>query len=902
MQIYLGVVVSFAAVIIIIFEICLLEYKRLISSGYADVNKCCFIFVLQQLNLNAVTTFTPDTDNEMFQMAIQLVNQSNRNIFLTGKAGTGKTTFLKYIRENCHKQMAVVAPTGVAAINAGGVTIHSFFQLPLSPFIPESSGTGFQEHNGEITNKHSLISRLRFNSEKKKIFQQLEILVIDEISMVRCDTLDAIDTVLRHVRQKPGEKFGGVQLLFIGDMLQLPPVIKQEEWRLLADYYSGQYFFDSKVLQQEPPVYIEFNKIYRQNDELFINLLNQVRNNNLDEDGLMVLESRFKPVFKRSKNDGYIILTTHNSRANEINATALNRLDTKLYAYEAEVEDEFADRAFPAEQVLQLKVGAQVMFIRNDAADKGKRFFNGKIGIVSRLDKEQVFVQCADETFEIEVQKEKWENIRYTLNKTTRQLESDVLGSFTQYPLRLAWAITIHKSQGLTFEKAIIDAGEAFAPGQVYVALSRCTNLEGMILQSRVRSSALFSDARIVAFSNKSATSDQLQNELAIARKHYQQTLLLSIFDFDVTIKESTELQKYLIEHISSFNPELAPWMEGLLSNLDVVQVTAKKFQQQLQWLFSKTEHPEENKPLQERILAAAKYFVTAIDAVIQLIHQSPAVTDSRLHSKEFNEYSKEVFGLLSFKRYMLNGFNNGFDMEGYQRRKQKFVLPSFTVNAYAGASQKRANSPHPVLHQQLRKLRETICARKNVPIYIVAGSNTIDEMARYLPQSLPELRKINGFGDVKLEKYGQQFLDVIVKYTKENNLVSLIEEKQTGRESKSRVADIGNAPANKKKGETHAATFFLFKEGKTIPEIAAIRKLTTGTIETHLAKFVRNGEISIDELIAKNKLDIIVKALKDFNHDSITAVRQNLGNNVSFGEIRLVMAGMGLEKTKPAK
>ncbi|MFZ1857309.1 MAG: AAA family ATPase, partial [Chitinophagaceae bacterium] len=425
-----------------------------------------------------------DTHNEMFQLAIQLVNQSNRNIFLTGKAGTGKTTFLKYIRENCPKQMAVVAPTGVAAINAGGVTIHSFFQLPLAPFIPETTGAGFQ-NNGQdsssssaFSNKHSLLSRLRFNSDKKKVLQQLEILVIDEISMVRCDTLDAIDTVLRHIRQRPSERFGGVQLLFIGDMLQLPPVIKEQEWSLLSEYYNGQYFFDSKVLQEDPPVYIEFNKIYRQRDEQFIGLLNQVRNNKLDEDGISLLESRFEPSFRRSKQDGYIVLTTHNNKASEINARELGSLGGRLFSYDAEVQDEFSDRAYPADEVLHLKIGAQVMFIRNDAAEKGKRFFNGKIGTVSNLEVDKIFVKCDDDT-EIEVQREKWENIRYTLNKSTRQLDTDVLGSFTQFPLRLAWAITIHKSQGLTFEKAIIDAGAAFAPGQVYVALSRCTSLEG---------------------------------------------------------------------------------------------------------------------------------------------------------------------------------------------------------------------------------------------------------------------------------------------------------------------------------------------------------------------------------------------------------------------------------------
>jgi len=836
-----------------------------------------------------VALFTPDTNNEMFQLAIQLVNQSNRNIFLTGKAGTGKTTFLKYIRENCTKQMAVVAPTGVAAINAGGVTIHSFFQLPLSPFIPETGGTGFSSQNLEVSNKHSLISRLRFNSDKKKVLQQLELLVIDEISMVRCDTLDAIDTVLRYIRQRPTERFGGVQLLFIGDMLQLPPVIKEQEWSMLSEYYSGQYFFDSKVLQEEAPVYIEFNKIYRQSEEKFIQLLNQVRNNELDEDGMKILESRFQPSFRRRKQDGYIILTTHNNKAAEINAKELSDLSNKLFSYEAEVQDEFSDRAYPAEEVLHLKVGAQVMFIRNDTAEKGKRFFNGKIGIISRLESDKIFVQCEEDPFEIEVQKEKWENIRYTLNKTTRQLDSDVLGSFTQFPLRLAWAITIHKSQGLTFEKAIIDAGDAFAPGQVYVALSRCTSLDGMVLQSKVQASRLFSDARIVEFSQRSASSSQLQEELEIGRKQYQQTVLVSIFDFSSAINSGKELLDFLMEHTSSFNPESFSWTEELLGQLDKHQETALKFQARLNYLFQQQDSPEENKPLQERIQAAASYFIPEIGRLVQVIQQSPAVTDSKLHSKEYNEGIREVFAQLSEKKFLLEGFSEKFDLEKFQIRKKKFVLPSITVNAYAGASEKRTDSPHPLLHQQLRKVRESICSRKNLPIYIVAGSNTIDEMARYLPQTLKELRKVSGFGDAKIEQYGQLFLDTIIAYCRERNLNSLIHEKLPKKERKEKTG-----PA-KKKGDTFAETFKLFKEGQTIAGIANLRKLTVGTIETHLSKYVNSGEIKIEELINPEKLVLIEAAFKEFNGGSITSIKQKVGANISFGEIRMVLAGKGM-------
>jgi PIF1-like helicase/Helix-turn-helix domain/HRDC domain/Helicase len=842
---------------------------------------------------NTVATFTPDTTNEMFQLAIQLVNQSNRNIFLTGKAGTGKTTFLKYIRENCPKQMAVVAPTGVAAINAGGVTIHSFFQLPLSPFIPEVRGTGFSDSGQEVSNRHSLVSRLRFNNDRKKVLQQLELLIIDEISMVRCDILDAIDTVLKHIRQRHGEKFGGVQVLFIGDMLQLPPVVKEQEWNVLSEYYRGQYFFDSQVLQDEPPVYIEFNKIYRQKDEQFISLLNQVRNNELDEDGMRILDSRFHPTFRRSKQDGYIILTTHNNKAGQINATELGKLDSKVFSFEAEVKEEFSDRAYPAEQVLHLKLGAQVMFIRNDTSEKGKRYFNGKIGIVSKLESDKIFVRCDEEGGDIEVQKEKWENIRYTLNKSTRQLESDVLGSFTQYPLRLAWAITIHKSQGLTFEKAIIDAGEAFAPGQVYVALSRCVNLEGMVLQSRIRSSGLFSDQRIVEFSQRSATSGQLQQELAIARKHYQQVILLSVFDFAMAINNSRELLGYLLEHTSSFNIESYSWMQELLDRVSKLQDTARKFQVQMTTLFQQPETAEQEQNLKERVKAAANYFITQIDGVIQFMRQSPAVTDSRIHSKEFNESLKEIFAELSEKRFIMEGFNDQFVIESFHERKKKFVLSNLSVNAYAGASQKRTETQHPALHQQLRKLRDAICSRKDMPIYIVAGTATIDEMTRYLPQTLTELRKITGFGDAKIEQYGQLFLDIIVEYAGQHNLSSLIHEKQPKRERKEKTG-VSSA-----KGDTYKETFRLYKEGQSIETIAKNRRLTTGTIETHLARYIRSGAIKPEELISIEKLTLIESALGDFDGGSITPVKQRLGDDISFGEIRLAMAALGISQSK---
>ncbi|MCW3119917.1 MAG: family ATPase [Chitinophagaceae bacterium] len=824
-----------------------------------------------------------DIDNEMFRLAIDLVNQSSRNIFLTGKAGTGKTTFLKYIKENSSKQMAVVAPTGVAAINAVCVTIHSFFHLPFSPFIPEAKG--FSANDQEVTNKHSLVSRLRFNGEKKKVLQQLELLVIDEISMVRCDTIDAIDTVLRFIRQRPYEYFGGVQVLFIGDMYQLPPVIKDQEWKHLADHYNSQYFFDSWSIKEQPPVYIEFTKIYRQSEQRFVRLLNQVRNNSLDEEGMEILESRFRPTVRQTRQDGYIILTTHNEKARTINTEELRNIDRKLFSYRAEIKDDFSDNAHPADELLQLKTGAQVMFIKNDM-DKSKRYFNGKIGVITKLEGEKIFVQCKDEPTEIEVKKEKWENIRYTMNKTTRLLEEEVLGSFSQYPLRLAWAITIHKSQGLTFEKAIIDAGDAFAPGQVYVALSRCTNLDGMILQSRVRSAGILSDPRIVEFSQSSASASRLQDELEMSRKTYRQSILLSIFDFNEIINSCKEILAYVDQHASSFNREAGVWLQELVSLINKSQATALKFRPQLLNLLSLDKSVEENGELHSRIAAASKHFSLELQQVIQYLMLSPAITDSGLHAKEYNDGIKEVFAQTALKRFLLEGFSGGFSLDVYHQRKRKFVLPGFSVNAYAGASQTRTASPHPVLHQQLRKLRDSICAKKNLPVYIVAGSKTIDEMAEFLPQTLHELEMVSGFGPAKIETYGQQFLDIIVEYCKEHSLASLIQDKIPKRQRK----NDSDKPKGKKV-DTKAETFKLYKEGKSLDEITEIRKLTIQTIEGHLAHYVEQGEINIEELVSREKLSIIEPVVNEFKGNSITLIKEKLGSTVSFAEIKLTIA-----------
>lgn len=832
---------------------------------------------------------TTDTTNINFQLAADFIQYTNRSVFLTGKAGTGKTTFLKYIKNHSFKQTAILAPTGVAAINAGGVTIHSFFQLPFTPFIPDSKG--FQVPNDIATDKNGLIGRIKLTGDRRKILQQLELLIIDEISMVRCDVLDAIDTVLRHFRGKYYEPFGGVQVLLIGDMYQLPPVVKDEEWQLLSPYYSSPYFFDSRVIELQPPAYIELDKIYRQSDSQFISVLNKVRNNEMDEEGFNLLHQQYQPDFQPGKKDGYITLTTHNNKADAINSKELADLKGKPFSFKALVTGDFNEKSYPADETLQLKVGAQVMFMKNDVE---RRYFNGKIGLIEQMEEDKILVLCNGENAPIEVKKEVWKNIRYSLDKATQQVKEDEIGSFTQYPLRLAWAITIHKSQGLTFVKAVIDAGAAFAPGQVYVALSRCTSLEGIVLHSKITSSSLFSDQNIIYFTRNKQIA-QLPEKLTEDKHRYQAGVLTSLFDFEPSLIVYRNLERIVEEHSSSFNEETKPWLkevESLLLNLAEV---GKKFQPHLVQLLLKKTLPEQNIALQERVKAAAKYFNQHIQVLINFLPSSPAVTDSRQYAMAYNEEIKDLHSLLSQQVYAIQNCKNGFEIDAYHQCRKNFILPPFNVNAYASVY-KKTNSPHPVLHRQLRLLRDSICDTSDMPIYFVAGTATLDEMARYLPQTPEELIKINGFGKAKADRFGHQFLEIITKYCKDNHLSSLIHEKIQRKEKKNGKKE---KPENEivNKPDTKKETFRLHQEGKTVAEIAATRNLSIQTIEGHLSHFISNGEIKIEEVLNREKIVLIEPALKDFDGKSITPIKEQLGEKVSFGEIRLALAWKQFEE-----
>jgi len=837
-----------------------------------------------------------DQSNTMFQLALGLVNQSTRNIFLTGKAGTGKTTFLRYIREHSRKQMAVVAPTGVAAINAGGVTIHSFFQLPFSPFIPEDN-EAFASDSEEVTHTAGLINRLRMNKEKLRVLEELELLVIDEISMVRCDTLDAIDTVLRFVRKRPLQRFGGVQVLFIGDMFQLPPVTRDEIWQWLSAYYRSPYFFDSRVLQDEQPVYIEFNKVYRQSEEDFINLLNQVRNNEVDETGASLLEDRYLPDFVRAPQDGYILLTTHNEIVKQINTAELQKLPAVHSSFTAAINGDFPANSFPADETLVLCPGAQVMFIKNDT-DRGKRFYNGKIGIVNRVEEEKIWVICDDET-EIEVKREQWENIRYTLNPANRSMEEETLGSFSQFPLRLAWAITIHKSQGLTFEKAIIDAGKAFAPGQAYVALSRCTNLDGLVLKSRINVSSLRTDPRIVEFARNSVSAEMLRQELLEATQQTRIELLFQAFDFTKESELVVESGDYIRKHGTSFQKESMEWMEMLEQKIESIKETGSRFHE---WIRQQLLLPltiDENTQLVERVKRASVHFSTELQQVLSQLQTCTISTDNRNLARQVNEDLRELFGSVSLHQFMLQGFTVNMDLDLWQQRKRSFQQPSFSINVYGGGVEARKGLAHPALYWQLKQLRDSISARKEQPLYLIASSKTLEELVSFLPQTEDELEQISGFGPVKIKSYGNDFLELIRAYSLENGLSSQMPEKKTtGKRKKKEKEPVTKEPAVQRP-DTKAESYKLFRDGKSVGEIASLRGFTQQTIEGHLAHYIRLGEIAIEELVDPSVVTIVNEAIAQLEIASIGAIKSSVKEAASFGEIRLVMAWNFYNKEK---
>jgi len=538
--------------------------------------------------------------DQMFELAIDIICNTSQSVFLTGKAGTGKTTLLHHISGNCSKNIIVAAPTGIAAINAGGVTLHSLLQLPFEAFIPDYEG------------KKKLDFHFKLRKSKIRMLQELDLLIIDEVSMLRADVLDAVDYMLRRYRNslKP---FGGVQMLFIGDMFQLPPVVQSSEWELLNKYYESPFFFQAQVLKNFPLLHIELKTVYRQSDQLFIDILNRIRNNKVTDTDLSLLNGHYNPAFKTDEKNDYIILCTHNYQADRINERELASLPKKETVFKGTIHGDFSENSLPTELNLTLKEGAQIMFIKNDSGEK-RRYYNGKLAIITNLEKDYIVVRFRDGN-ELKIEPETWKNVSYKLNEESGDIEEKELGSFSQYPIRLAWAITIHKSQGLTFEKVIIDAGQAFAPGQVYVALSRCVSLDGIVLYSRLTPQVISTNRFISNFSLIEHDIDYLKNILNAEKSGYCAKQLKKYFDWSPYIRTIHTL-KQLIDEKKIPGQEIMQETVILMLNKAIEQQEiARNFEKQLDKILSIPE-PDISK-LTDRVQKAALYFHNDINVYI---------------------------------------------------------------------------------------------------------------------------------------------------------------------------------------------------------------------------------------------------------------------------------------------
>lgn len=575
----------------------------------------------------------------------RFINQTNHSVFLTGKAGTGKTTLLKKIIDSTHKNTVVVAPTGIAALNAGGVTIHSFFQLPFAAFIPDFGQPPFVGQRTQFNTKTTLQQHFNMNSKKRQIFLKLELLIIDEVSMLRADLLDAMDFMLRKVRRND-TPFGGVQVLFIGDLMQLPPIVRRDEKPTLDKYYRGSFFFNAQVIQEQPPLYIELEKIYRQSDPEFIELLNNLRNNHISDENVALLNNYFKPDFDATEHEGFITLTTHNAKADEINDKALRALSGKTRDYDAKVAKKFPDHMFPIPKTMELKVGAQVMFIKNDMSHE-KRYYNGKIGRVTELSADEVRVTFPDERTTINVEPYEWENVKFTLDEKSGEIKEEVIGTFVHFPLKLAWAITVHKSQGLTFEKAVLDLSNVFAPGQAYVGLSRLVSLKGLVLTSPIRLNGLRNDQHVVDYAKNKADETLLSRKLELGTVVYLQNRLQKTFNWDAMVSRWLSLEA--AHKTAGPRSEMAKnkvWFEDQINALMSTLEPSRKFRTQL----FKICQPDrmDIDVLYERYEAAYNYFMKTLEPVFRGNIKQLLLLGKKANVKQYSEDLGELDDLLT--------------------------------------------------------------------------------------------------------------------------------------------------------------------------------------------------------------------------------------------------------------
>lgn len=818
--------------------------------------------------------------NTMLRLAADYVRYTNAHIFLTGKAGTGKTTFLRNIGQLTHKRMIVVAPTGVAAINAGGVTIHSFFQLPFGPQLPEEAQTSVSSTDASARSSASRLHKM--NRTKINIIKSLDLLVIDEISMVRADLLDAIDAVLRRYRDR-NLPFGGVQLLMIGDLQQLSPIAKEEEWQLLRDYYETVYFFSSRALKQCNYVSIELTHVYRQSDKHFIDLLNKVRDNQLDLPSIELLNTRYIKDFEIPENSGYITLTTHNYQSQQINQQKLEALKGKLLKFKAETDGDFPEHAYPNDFELTLKTGAQVMFVKNDPS-VDKRFFNGKIGRLVAQIADTLMVKCPGEEELIEVEPLDWQNSKYSIDEETKEIKETVVGTFTQFPLKLAWAITIHKSQGLTFERAVIDANSAFAHGQVYVALSRCTTLEGLVLTSPIDKSAIKTDQLVGGFVEQIGQNQPNENTLSQAKIEFGQSLVTDLFNFNELQRGLSRLNRLAYENMGALDKTYIDEVQKITRQFNTeIGAVAQKFQLQLSQLFQADVEVEENEALQERIHKAKEYFHPRLHELF-FKQKLEVDIDNRAVRKQINDLSERIHQEAWVKLTCLKTDKNGFSTSTYLRTRaiSSIQNPEYE-NRPVKTMQHTGTDKH--LYDILKNWRDQLADEMRVPVFHVLPVKTMKAIASELPVNLAQLKKIKGIGKVKAAAFGAEILELVSAHTGIKPDLSLqiehdVEEDEP--ESKESTKPV--------KGQSAVTSFEMFKAGMDVQTIATERKMAVSTIEGHLATFVRSGEIDIEGLVEADKMELIIGHFKTAKTQRLGDAKAVLGNAASFSELRLVL------------
>ena len=723
----------------------------------------------------------------------KLINQTNRHIFLTGKAGTGKTTLLRKIKRETYKQTIVAAPTGIAAINAEGVTLHSLFQLPFGAFIPASQLNPNHSFDFDVNTPTSLIKKFKMRDDRRKLLRELELLIIDEVSMLRADILDAIDTILRFVRGRKNVPFGGVQLLFIGDLMQLPPVVKDNEWTVLQNYYNAMYFFEAYALKNNQPAYIELKTIFRQSDETFIEILNNLRENKLTTENKALLNKFFKPRFEPQNEEGYIYLTTHNAKADTKNYDELKKINTESYYFEAVVTDNFPEFLYPVEAILELKIGAQIMMIKNDT-NADRNFFNGKIGRVTSIKENKIFVTFTGENQEVEIARYTWENKKFTLNEKKNEIEEEVLGTFCHFPLKLAWAITIHKSQGLTFDKAIIDISQAFAPGQAYVALSRLRTLQGLVLTSPARDNDLKQNPLLFSFAENAESIASLEKNIEAQKRDYIANYVKNQFDlFGIFSSINFHSESYDLYIGNSPKADNKEWIKQFCEKFTPIKTIADKFHQQIDKMLSKSQS-EFYTALNDRIEAANTYF-------------EPLLKDL---AKEIYNKIQQLKTITGTKKYIseLNSIILQFEIQIHKFEKAAAILQS-------------------VLKE------EEISART---------------MKTKIPQSF-------------------KFETIIPAETN----------------------DESNATKNQL--NTKEITVQMFQNKQTPVEIARERGFSLSTVLKHLTWAVQNKKIAANEIMDSYKIQQIQEVAKSLNTTRLAPIREVLGEEFSYEELRIAMA-----------